>query len=407
MKRTRVLGAFLAMALVAGACGDGEDAAELVTPPAASPSEGEGMPSEQPAPTVVADDVLLKLEDLPAGWTVDVADEEGKADEDCSFDEVAAEVADIEPASEANAMYENEGGAVGHFVFVFESPDVAARAGKAFTEALSTCSFAEDGMAMAFAPQSFDTYGDETWALAMDVSGEVDGFDMSEMVHGDVVVFRAGSVVSAYLQIDAFMTDTTLRDTHLTLIEARMRGEAMSSDEALEQVWGSGAWAKEGVLDQEEEAPATPPADSPGTRAKPLPLGAPAPVGDYTVVVTDVTDDATDLIAAANQFNSPPDDGHVFMLVTLDVLYHGTSTGTPGMDLSVGYVGSDNRVYDDTNCSEAFDGDMLSEPELLAGGAAKGAFCVQVPAKVVGTGSVFVKTLWSFDDTSVWWATAA
>jgi hypothetical protein len=142
----------------------------------------------------------------------------------------------------------------------------------------------------------------------------------------------------------------------------------------------------------------------PGSREAPLPLGTAAQVGDYEVAVVAFVGDATDEVHGANLFNDAPDEDEVYSLVRLRVTYRGDRQGFPAMDLSVGYVGHDSRIYVDHDCGAVRPDSMTDQPEIVAGGSAEGNFCLRMPAAVVGTGAIFVEPLISFRDDKTWWA---
>lgn len=64
----------------------------------------------------------------------------------------------------------------------------------------------------------------------------------------------------------------------------------------------------------EDATPATP-----GSEARPIPLGEGADVGAWQLRVDDVVLDGTDRVLAANQFNTPPTGGRTFVLVDVSV----------------------------------------------------------------------------------------
>jgi hypothetical protein len=66
--------------------------------------------------------------------------------------------------------------------------------------------------------------------------------------------------------------------------------------------------------------------------------------------------------------------------------YAGNKTGNPGFGITVKFVGSDNRTYDD-RCGVI--PDPLSDVgDLYKGGVAKGNTCVAVPAGANGLWTV-------------------
>ena len=53
------------------------------------------------------------------------------------------------------------------------------------------------------------------------------------------------------------------------------------------------------------------------------------------------------MIAAENQFNDPPKAGMQYWIVPIAATYKGDDTGNSAFNISVKFVGSDNRTYDD------------------------------------------------------------
>ncbi|MFP3907849.1 MAG: hypothetical protein ACLFWR_12510 [Acidimicrobiales bacterium] len=142
-----------------------------------------------------------------------------------------------------------------------------------------------------------------------------------------------------------------------------------------------------------------------GSRDAPLPLGQPSPVGDdYEVAVVGFVPDATSEVMDANQFNEAPAEGEVYSLVRVRATFTGDGDGMPAMDLSVGYVGDDGRVYVDHDCGAVRPDSMVDQPNLVAGGSAEGNFCLRMPVSVIGTGAIFVEPLFSLSDDKTWWA---
>lgn len=150
--------------------------------------------------------------------------------------------------------------------------------------------------------------------------------------------------------------------------------------------------AENGGLSPEEQAEAS---------ANALSLGESAEVGDYTVTVTEVTQDATDIIAAENEFNTEAEGQYV--MVGLEVVYTGSNEGTPWIDLPVTYMGTDNRQYDTSTCFASIPESAMEVPTLNNGGAAQYNVCMDVPADAIAGGQVTVEELISFTNSRVYW----
>ncbi len=150
-----------------------------------------------------------------------------------------------------------------------------------------------------------------------------------------------------------------------------------------ESAVSAGAPAPESAEPAPVEAP---PADT-GTAA--VPLGTPAPVGDYQVSVDSVELDGNATAAAGNEFNEPPAGQYV--VVTLTATYQGTTEGTPGMDLTAVYNGTDSRQYNDYECLAVLPQDAMNAPTLNPGGTATFQFCMDVPPAAIPGGSLHLE----------------
>lgn len=141
-----------------------------------------------------------------------------------------------------------------------------------------------------------------------------------------------------------------------------------------------------------------------GSVGQPLTIGSPAKVGaEYRVVVSAVKANANALVLAANQFNSPPKGQYV--LVQVDVTYLGADEGSPWIDLSPTFVGTDARQYDASDCGAVLDEGVMQVPTLEKGGKATYQVCMDVPRAAIQGGKIFVEEMISFDKKSrVYWA---
>jgi hypothetical protein len=141
-----------------------------------------------------------------------------------------------------------------------------------------------------------------------------------------------------------------------------------------------------------------------GTQADPFSLGSTAIVGDWDVTVLELRE-ATAEIAAANRSNDPPPDGFVYVLVRLRGTFQGDGEGDFFTDLGVGYVDPDGQTYRDYDCLAVEPDSILHQPSVTAGKSVEGNLCLQVPADVFGTGTLFVDRSPSTDAADRrWWA---
>jgi hypothetical protein len=126
-----------------------------------------------------------------------------------------------------------------------------------------------------------------------------------------------------------------------------------------------------------------------------VPLGTPAPVGDYQVSVDGVELDGNATVAAGNQFNEPPTGQYVVVQVT--ATYTGTQEGAPGFDLAAVFHGTDSRQYSDSDCMQTLPDDAMDAPTLNPGGADTFQFCMDVPPAAIAGGQLSIEPLMSFD----------
>jgi hypothetical protein len=150
------------------------------------------------------------------------------------------------------------------------------------------------------------------------------------------------------------------------------------------------------------ESSAAAEADASAAAAAVLSLGQPGELAEYTVTVDSVTPNGNDIVAAENQFNSPPAGQYV--LVGITVTYKGADEGDPWLDLSTEFIGTDARKYDTSSCSAVIPDEVSDLPTLLAGGTATYQVCMDVPPTAIEGGRVVVSESFSFDDVSAVWA---
>jgi hypothetical protein len=93
------------------------------------------------------------------------------------------------------------------------------------------------------------------------------------------------------------------------------------------------------------------------------------------------------------------------VLVGLTVTYNGAEEGDPWVDLTTEFVGTDARKYDTSSCMAVIPDEAMNVPTLLAGGTASYQVCMDVPPAAVAGGQVEVSESFSWDDTSLVWAT--
>lgn len=122
-----------------------------------------------------------------------------------------------------------------------------------------------------------------------------------------------------------------------------------------------------------------------GDRENPLPIGQTVSNEDWQVTLGAPREGWAE-VAAANQFNDPPKAGMEYWIVPITATYTGNKTGNPGFGITVKFVGSDNRTYED-RCGVILD-PLSDVGDLYKGGVARGNTCVAVPAGANGLWTV-------------------
>ena len=139
------------------------------------------------------------------------------------------------------------------------------------------------------------------------------------------------------------------------------------------------------------------PAGSTGDRSNPVPAGALADIGDgYRLQVLSVTDDATALVAAENQFNDPPPEGSRFTIVEVALGYYGFDDPQSGFLVSVQAVGSGNTQLD-ASCG-VIPNDLDQFSDMFGGGVIRGNLCFVTTPSDTGLIQVYASTGFTGDE---------
>lgn len=160
-----------------------------------------------------------------------------------------------------------------------------------------------------------------------------------------------------------------------------------------------------GEVGEADEAPAADDAEL-GTRTNPLEIGTRIEMGGWSLAVTDVTLDATDLVMEENQFNDPPAEGRQFVLFAVDATYEGEESGTAWLDFSWAIVGSEGNTFGtamDDYCG-SIPSSLDDTGETFPGGSVSGNVCVSVESAQVDGGTIRIEESLSFDDTRAFYA---
>lgn len=141
-----------------------------------------------------------------------------------------------------------------------------------------------------------------------------------------------------------------------------------------------------------------------GTRSNPVPLGERVQVGPaWQVALIGVERDALQQVQGENQFNEPPVAGRQFVMGTFSVSYVGEESGTPWVDLSMRFNGSEGNTFgsgQDDYCG-VIPNPLDDAGEMFPGAEAEGNVCVSVPTEQVEGGLFLVEQSMSFEPTRV------
>ena len=101
----------------------------------------------------------------------------------------------------------------------------------------------------------------------------------------------------------------------------------------------------------------------------------------WEVSVLSFERDATSAIAEENQFNDPPQPGHVYVMVQVQGTYTGTGFGSMWLDLEYYLVGNTDIAY--ARAWVVTPDSLTDQPNILPGGTAVGNLAFMVPEGTV------------------------
>ena len=110
--------------------------------------------------------------------------------------------------------------------------------------------------------------------------------------------------------------------------------------------------------------------------------------------------DATDAVMEANQFNDEPGDGETYILVPVEVTYHGEDTFEPLMGLTVDYVTNGGNTFSDHGTVAP--NSSLNVGTLHDGGTGSWEVGMIIPEDQVQDGTLQVGVLFNFGAEPVW-----
>lgn len=138
---------------------------------------------------------------------------------------------------------------------------------------------------------------------------------------------------------------------------------------------------------------ADPPEELPfGTRERAYPVGAPFRVGDWSVTVESVIDDADALVLESQSFNNPPQEGYRFVLWRVTLTYLGDGTRLPGIDLTWSLVGSAGNSFGTIGSCGTIPDSITGRGEMSAGDTVTGNLCASALSEQVKGSTISVRT---------------
>ncbi|QFG69052.1 hypothetical protein [Ornithinimicrobium pratense] len=126
-----------------------------------------------------------------------------------------------------------------------------------------------------------------------------------------------------------------------------------------------------------------------GSRQNPFPRDAVLTGGDWTMTMADVSFDAADVVAAQNQFNDPPPPEHQYVMIDIEVSYHGESEPvSPWRLMDFAIVGSGGNTFTDS-CG-VIPNPLRDVGDMYSGASASANVCMPVATEQLDGASLRV-----------------
>lgn len=186
-------------------------------------------------------------------------------------------------------------------------------------------------------------------------------------------------LITGFLGFVIVLIGTVLFGAVVTAID----DELQEDEDAIEEVEEAQEEQSEAAEAMEEEGDAPEPGaedeSDEGSRSNPLPLGETVSNGTWEVTVQDITLNADDQVAAANEFNDEAPEGAQYALVKISATYLGDDSEFPMTDVDIAHVsgsGETSAWYDSIAVApDEFD----MSRELYEGGTEEGNIALAVP----------------------------
>lgn len=220
------------------------------------------------------------------------------------------------------------------------------------------------------------------------------GMSLAGLITGAVSLLVA-VVINVFVIIGLNSLDSSLDDSLQELEDSgfldETEGSVSGSDAADDTTTGDSGAEDEGGVEAgalgSRENPATP-----GTDVITFTEDG-QPTWEVTLGAANV--DAWTAVQAENEFNDPPADGNVHVLLPVSATYLGTETGTPAWDLTIAFVSADGRTFD--QAYGVIPDDLMNVSELYEGGNGQGNVLFEVPADAIEGATWSVEAGWNSD----------
>lgn len=384
MRSLRVLGVTAASAALAVAligCGSEDDADTSASgTEAASPT-----PAEPESDTTVLsqDEVelaLLTAADIGTGFTETETDDAAEADDSESGDfGCLSELEDLDaltdPETEAEVAFDDGSGvSVASSVASFADPEALSQELASIRDSLEGCTSVDteqDGVQISLTvsvdEERADSTVDEQLNIIASGTGLSEGLEIPVALGFSFARLENNLTLVGVLEFGGSGRLFAYTETAVAKLDAVMQGEPVPTPEAV------------GTGESEDEAGGVATAS----------VGEPVAVGDWTVTVTEVIPNANDQIAAANEFNEPPQGQYV--LVSYTATYGGAeSSSDASFELFLSFAGSDNVIYQ--SASAVTPADSAAAPtEVRPGGTVTLDEVFDVPPEAIEGGSIVIE----------------
>jgi hypothetical protein len=212
--------------------------------------------------------------------------------------------------------------------------------------------------------------------------------DCEEMLEQGAVLAEAFGE-SLGLEIDSISSESTGDDTARVTVDYKHQDD--SGDFLM--VYEDGQWLVDDEFDDEGADATEEPIEEETTAeapAEPSSIGEQVTVGDWTITVTDVEENADQTIEKANEFNDPARGQYV--LVTYAATYTGGERSADiQWDLTWSFTGTDAKVLDEADAVTPFENEGRPT-EARTGGTIDGQAVFDVDPGVYEGGLLSVET---------------